>query len=177
MSAKGAPIDYLKAILVTYTRLRAIDIYRKRNERQYADAPLDDEHFGHLGVEKVDFTEQLHDRQTIIRQVRRLQVRLNPTERNAVALCLLRGYRRPEAADLLGISEPTFQKIMDRATRKLATVCTQLNVRVCGDEEWARALHLYALELICRDSPDHERIMTHIANCESCRRYTAADRR
>jgi DNA-directed RNA polymerase specialized sigma24 family protein len=174
MFTKGAPIDCLKAILVTCTRRRAIDIYRKRNDGRYTDAPLDDEHFGNFGVEKVDLIEQLHDRQTIIRLVRRLQVLLNPTERNAVALCLLRGYRRHEAADLLGIPEPAFQKIMDRASRKLATVCTQLSVRGCGDEEWAQALRSYALELICRDSPDYGRITTHIASCESCRRYTTA---
>lgn len=174
MFTKGTAIDCLKAFLVTCTRLRAIDIHRKRKDDRYTNAPLDDEHFGHFGLQKVDLTEQLHDKLRILRLFRRLQVRLNPTERKAVTLCLLRGYRRREAAELLGIPEPAFQKIMDRATRKLQTVCTELAARGCGGEEWARALRSYALESICKDSPDHKRITTHIASCESCRRYTTA---
>ncbi|MGH2912699.1 MAG: RNA polymerase sigma factor, partial [Solirubrobacteraceae bacterium] len=106
-----------------------------RKEGLFTDGPLK-EHY----ADNSDLVEQVDDRRKVARLVGRMVGRLNEKERNAVALCVLHGYTRPEAAKLLGESEPAFQKIMDRASRKIAGFVVGIDARGCGDDEWARLL-------------------------------------
>ena len=97
--------------------------------------------------------------------------RLSDVQRNAVTLCLLHGYTRPEAARMLGIDPVAFGKVMDRATKKISGVVAAMDGRGCGDDEWARALRSFALGVIGEDSPDYERVAAHVRDCASCERY------
>ncbi len=166
MVARGQAIENLEGLLVTITRWRAVDVYRQRKDGLFTDGPLK-EHY----ADNSDLIEQVDDRQKLDRLVRRMVGRLNAKERNAVTLCLLHGYTRPEAAKLLGMSEPAFQKIMDRARRKIAGYVAGIDARGCGDEEWGRLLRDFAFGLIGEDHPDYVRVVEHIEECEPCKRY------
>ena len=103
----------------------------------------------------------------------RLRERLNENERRAFALCLLHGYKRAEAADLLGVERIVFERIMDGATKKLGGIVAGLQARGCGDDEWSRALRAYARGDLPGDGHDHRRVRDHLERdkCEACCRY------
>ncbi len=163
--AQGRQVDNLTGLLIDITYKRSVDIYRQRHEAMHSDAVLDDH------AADVDLAEQIDDQRKIDRLMERLIERLNTNERNAVTLCVMHGYKRPEAAQRLGIPEVAFQKIMDSATKKIAGIVTGMQARGCGGEEWARALRAFALGLTGTDSPDYERVTQHIDECASCKRY------
>ena len=54
------------------------------------------------------------------RFIARVRGRLNPRECEAVSLCVIHGYTRPEAAKLLGLERSQMEKLMDGATKKIA---------------------------------------------------------
>jgi DNA-directed RNA polymerase specialized sigma24 family protein len=162
---RGTQIENLTGLLVDITYKRSIDIYRQRNEAMQTEANLESH------AVDLDLAEQMDDQRKIARLVERLRHRLNTNERNAVTLCVLHGYKRPEAAKILGVEEAAFQKVMDSATKKLAAVTAGIQARGCGGDEWSRALRAFALGLTRTDSPDYRRIAQHLTECASCERY------
>lgn len=155
-------------LLYRITLRRAIDIYRNPQERRRVEADLE-----HQGVE-VDFAQQLDDQEKLRRLLQRLKERLNEKERRAVTLCLLHGYRRPEAADMLGVDRAAFERVMDGATKKMATIVASIDARGCGGDEWARLIRSYALGVLAPKSADYDRARAHIEGehaCDTCSRY------
>ena len=163
---RGTEIANLTGMLVEITWRRAVDAYRGLQTGQHADVDID----AH-GVE-VDLDEQLDDQQKLQRFIKRLKRRLSRQECQAVSLCLIHGYSRPEARELLGIEdEERMQKLMDRAMRKIGGIVAGIDARGCGGDEWACMLRAYALGLLGEDERDYRRASEHIEDCASCRRY------
>ena len=163
---RGTEIANLTGMLVEITWRRAVDAYREMQTGQHADVDIDTH-----GVE-VDLDEQLDDQQKLQRFIKRLKRRLSRQECQAVSLCLIHGYSRPEARELLGIEdEERMQKLMDRAMRKIGGIVAGIDARGCGGDEWACMLRAYALGLLGEDERDYRRAREHIEECASCRRY------
>jgi DNA-directed RNA polymerase specialized sigma24 family protein len=165
---QGRPVTSLAGLLYTMTLRRAIDIYRGKQERRRVDMDLDLQ-----GVE-VDLAERADERETLARVFGRVKERLNERERRAVTLCLLHGYRRPEAADLLDVDRVVFERTMDGAMRKLSGIVSGIQARGCGGDEWSRLMRAYALGLLAEDGIDYRRAHEHVEGpeaCEACRRY------
>jgi DNA-directed RNA polymerase specialized sigma24 family protein len=163
--AQSRRVENLAGLLVDITCKRAIDIYRQRNEAMHADADVE------THAVEVDLAERVDDQNKIERLLERLKDRLTDVQRNAVTLCVLQGYTRPEAARILGIEAAAFEKVMDRTMKKIGGIIAGMDSRGCGDDEWARALRSFALGLMSEDSPDYERIAEHVGECASCNRY------
>lgn len=165
---QGRPVTSLDGLLYRMTHRRAIDIYRARQERRRVDMDLEQH-----GVE-VDLAEQVDDQEKLTRLLGRLQGRLNDKERRAVTLCVLHGYKRPEAADLLGIERAVFERIMDGATKKMSGIVASIEARGCGGDEWSRLMRAFALGLLSEEETDYRRALEHVEGpdaCEACRRY------
>jgi DNA-directed RNA polymerase specialized sigma24 family protein len=163
--AQQRRVGNLAGLLVDITSKRAIDIYRQRNEAMHADADVE------THAVEIDLAERVDDQNKIERLLERLKDRLTDVQRNAVTLCILQGYTRPEAARILGIEAAAFEKVMDRTMKKIGGIIAGMDSRGCGDDEWARALRSFALGLMSEDSPDYERIAEHVSGCASCSRY------
>jgi DNA-directed RNA polymerase specialized sigma24 family protein len=163
--AQSRRVENLAGLLVDITCKRAIDIYRQRNEAMHADADVESH------AVEVDLAERVDDQHKIERLLERLKDRLTDVQRNAVTLCILHGYTRPEAARILGIEAVAFEKVMDRTMKKIGGIIAAMDSRGCGDDEWARALRSFALGLMSEDSPDYQRIAEHVGECASCERY------
>jgi DNA-directed RNA polymerase specialized sigma24 family protein len=162
---RGSKIENLTGLLVDITYKRSIDTYRQRHPAMQEEADLES-----VAID-VDLAERVDDQRKITRLVEGLIRRLNDNERNAVTLCVLHGFKRPEAARILGVEEVAFQKIMDSATKKIAGVVAGMEARGCGGDEWARALRAFALGVTNTDCPDYSRIEEHMTECASCTRY------
>jgi DNA-directed RNA polymerase specialized sigma24 family protein len=162
---KGEKVKNPTGFLVEATYHRAIDIYRPLHRDRYTDADPDEQFVD------VDMAEIVDDRQKLVRLIGRLKARLNDNERNAVTLCTIHGFRRAEAARMLGMRESAFQKIMDSATVKMGAVVASMEARGCAGDEWAKALRSFALRRMGPAEPDHGRIEEHIEDCASCKRY------
>jgi DNA-directed RNA polymerase specialized sigma24 family protein len=162
----GTKIANLTGMLVEITWRRAVDTYRQPHPGQHADVDID----AH-GVE-VDLDQQLDDQEKLQRFIKRLKGRLSQQECQAVGLCLIHGYTRPEARKLLGIKdEARMQKLMDGATKKIGVIVASISARGCGDDEWARLLRAYALGTLAEEHPDYPRAREHIEKCTACHRY------
>jgi len=165
---RGRPVDPLGGLLYTITLRRALDIHRQRREATLIDPDLE-----RYGAEP-DLAGQVDDQDKLKRLLERLRKRLSDKERRAVALCLLHGYTRPEAADLLGVDRVVFERTMDGATKKMSGIVAAIQARGCGDAEWSRLMRNYALGLIPEHNRDHSRAQGHFEGpdaCEPCRRY------
>jgi DNA-directed RNA polymerase specialized sigma24 family protein len=90
-------IDNLTGMLVLVTWRRAVDIYRANHPSEHEDVDVSER-----GVEP-DLAAEVDDREKLKRLFSRLKGRLNQREREAVSLCILHGYSRPEAAKLLNV--------------------------------------------------------------------------
>ena len=163
----GKPVSSLGGLLFVAVHRRAVDICRQTHERRRVDFGLDEQ------VVERDLAEGLDDQVRLEHLMRRLRERLNENERRAFALCLLHGYKRAEAADLLGVERIVFERIMDGATKKLGGIVAGLQARGCGDDEWSRALRAYARGDLPGDGHDHRRVRDHLERdkCEACCRY------
>lgn len=163
---RGGEVQNLTGMLVDITWKRAVDTYRGERPAQHADVDIDQQ------VVEVDVDEQLDDQAKLKRFIDRLKGRLNQREREAVSLCLIHGYSRPEARELLGIEdEARMQKLMDGATKKIGVVVASITARGCGGEEWTGMLRAYALGLLTPEDRDYTRTEEHIADCLPCKRY------
>lgn len=165
---QGRPVAPLEGLLYTMTHRRAIDIYRARQERRRVDLDLEQHRV------EIDLAEQVDDQEKLTRLLGRLQERLNDKERRAVTLCVLHGYKRPEAADLLGIDHVVFERIMDGATKKMSGIVASIEARGCGGDEWSRLMRSFALGLLSEEETDYRRALEHVEGrdaCQACRRY------
>jgi len=163
---RGTKIGNLTGMLVEITWRRAVDAYRESRPAQRADVDIDTH-----GVE-ADLDQQLDDQEKLQRFIKRLKGRLSQQECQAVGLCLIHGYTRPEARKLLGIKdEARMQKLMDGATKKIGVIVASISARGCGDDEWSRLMRDYALGLLAEDDRDYPRAIDHIKGCTACHRY------
>ena len=165
---QGRPLTSLAGLLFTMVHRRAIDIYRAKQEGRRVEMDLEQQ------AVDADLADRADDHEKLTRLLGRLKDRLNDKERRAVTLCVLHGYKRPEAADLLGIDRVVFERIMDGATKKMAGVVASIEARGCGGDEWSRLMRAYALGLLSEDEPDYQRAHAHVDGsdpCEACRRY------
>ena len=163
--SQGEEVTNLTGFLIDITYKRAFDIYRQRHEGQHEDADLA------TRSANGDVVDQVDDQLKIQELIARMKRRLNENERKAVTLCLLHGFRRREAADMLGIEQAPFQRIMDSATKKLGGIAAEIDARGCAEGEWSRLLRSYALGLIAETDRDYPRAEKHVAECEACDRY------
>jgi RNA polymerase sigma factor (sigma-70 family) len=166
--SRGGPVTSLAGLLYVIVHRRAQDIYRQKHESRRVDLDLDQQ------AVDADLDEQLDDQALLNALLDRLKVRLNDNERKGITLCVLHGYKRPEAADKLGIDRVVFERIMDGATKKMSGIIASIDARGCGGEEWQRALRDYALGTLAEDEQDYQRVHDHIDGkdaCASCRRY------
>jgi DNA-directed RNA polymerase specialized sigma24 family protein len=159
----GEKIDNLTGMLVLVTWRRAVDIYRANHPSEHEDVDVSER-----GVEP-DLAAEVDDREKLKRLFDRLKGRLNKREREAVSLCILHGYSRPEAAKLLNVPEPALQKVMDGAMKKIGGIVASLSARGCGDED-AELIRAYAFSAI-DDDREYKRAAAHVEQCASCRRY------
>jgi DNA-directed RNA polymerase specialized sigma24 family protein len=165
---KGRPLTSLDGLLFTMVHRRAIDVYRAKHDGRRVEMDLE--------AQPVDaeIVEQIDDQEMLTRLLGRLKDRLNDKERRGVTLCVLHGYTRPEAADLLGIDRVKFERIMDGASKKMSGIVASLEARGCGGDEWSRMMRAYALGVLSEDEPDYQRALAHIEEpnrCEACYRY------
>jgi DNA-directed RNA polymerase specialized sigma24 family protein len=165
---KGRPVTSLAGLLFTMMHRRAQDIYISKKDSRRVEMDLEQQAIDG------DLAAQVDDQEMLTRLLGRLKDRLNDKERRAVTLCLLHGYTRPEAADLLGIDRVVFERIMDGASRKMAGIVASLEARGCGGDEWSRMMRAYALGLLTEEDRDYHKAMKHLdgpGGCEACRRY------
>ena len=163
---RGNKIRNLTGMLVDITWRRAVDAYRESRPAQRAEVDIE------AHAVEVDLDQQLDDQEKLRRFIKRLKRRLSQQECQAVSLCLIHGYSRPEARKLLGIKdEARMQKLMDGATKKIGAIVASISARGCGDDEWARLLRAYALGTLAEEHPDYPRAREHIEKCTACHRY------
>jgi len=165
---RGKPLTSLSGLLYKMTYSRAVDIYRSPQERRRVDLDLEQHRV------ETDIAEQLDDQEKLARLLGRLKDRLNDKERNAVTLCTLHGYTRPEAADKLGIDRIVFERIMDGATKKMSGIVESIEARGCGEKEWTDLMLAYAHRVLDENDRDYPRAWAHVDGpdpCEACRRY------
>ena len=136
---QGREVTNLTGFLIDITHERSIDIYRRRHEGSALRCRPPRAQYGGRSRRAARRPAQAPAPD------RAHEARLNENERKAVTLCLLHGFRRPEAADMLRIEQAAFQRIMDGATKKLAGIVAEIDARGCGGGEWARLLRSYAL--------------------------------
>jgi DNA-directed RNA polymerase specialized sigma24 family protein len=162
---RGKTVSNLTGLLVEISWRRAVDLYREQRPGQRVDLAVDEHSI------ELDVDAQLDDQIKLKRFIARVRDSLNPRECEAVSLCVIHGYTRPEAAEILGLTRPQIEKLMDRATKKIGGIVASINARGCGGDEWARLMQSYALGLIAEDDRDYPRAAEHVAECETCRRY------
>jgi RNA polymerase sigma factor (sigma-70 family) len=168
---QGRTVTSLGGLLYTIMLRRAIDICRQKRETPLAELDLDQS-----GVEP-ELTEQLEHQEKLRGLLDRLRENLNSKERQAVTLCVIHGYSRPEAAELLGIDRMIFERIMDGATKKISRVVATIQARGCSDGEWSRLMRDYALGLLPEQNRDYLRAREHTEGpdaCAACSRYVHA---
>jgi DNA-directed RNA polymerase specialized sigma24 family protein len=164
----GRPVTSLPGLLFTICHRRALDAYRHPGGRGRVQLDVDRQ------AVDVDMAEVLDDRDRLARLIDGLRERLTGRERRAVALCVLHGYPRDEAAELLGINPKRFQRIMDDANTKMKGVLATVDTRGCGDHEWAGLMRDFALGTLTPEDRDYQRARSHIEGpdaCVPCQRY------
>jgi DNA-directed RNA polymerase specialized sigma24 family protein len=92
---RGDQVTNLTGMLVEVTWRRAVDVYREARPGQRVEIDLDQ-----YSVE-LDVDAALDDQIKLNRFIKRVRDRLNPRECEAVSLCVIQGYPRAEAAELL----------------------------------------------------------------------------
>jgi RNA polymerase sigma factor (sigma-70 family) len=165
---RGNPVVNLTGMLIEITWRRAVDIYRELRPSQRTSLEPEEPAL------ELDLDTQLDDQIRLKRLITLARNRLNPRECEAIGLCIIHGYSRPEAAKLMGLNRRQIEKLMDAATKKIGGIVTAISTRGCGGDEWARLMRSYALGLIAENDRDYPRAAEHIAQCATCRRYVNA---
>src|ERR1022692_4362289 len=162
---RGTPVSNLTGMLIEITWRRAVDLYRELRPSQRVDLQVEEP------IVDLDVDAQLDDQIKLKRFIAQVRGRLNPRECEAVSLCVIHGYPRPEAAKLMGLQRRQMEKLMDGATQKIGGVVASISTRGCGGDEWTRLMRSYALGLIAEDDRDYPRAAEHVSQCAACRRY------
>jgi DNA-directed RNA polymerase specialized sigma24 family protein len=166
--AAGEDVENPAGFLVTVGYRRAIEELR----RQRADTRADPIELEELGVDH-DVVARLDDATRVRHVVEGMKERLDERECKAAALCLIHGYTRPEAADLLGESLKRMEKVMDGVQRKLAGLTADI-------DDWCHSrrsmIKAYALGLLEPGGERHAHATEHLAGCSACRSYVNSTR-
>jgi DNA-directed RNA polymerase specialized sigma24 family protein len=162
--AADEPVDNRKAFLVTVTYRRALSERRaSRTERLAADADLD-----RLGVEP-DIDARLDAEVQLRHFVQGLRAELDERELQAATLTYLHGLSRPEAAKVIGIAPRRMEKVMDRASKRIAAVIDAVRPgELC--EELDSPVRAFAVGLLDEDGERYAIARDHLESCPACRR-------
>ncbi|MDO8214147.1 sigma-70 family RNA polymerase sigma factor, partial [Conexibacter sp. CPCC 206217] len=167
--AAGEQIDNRAAFLTTVAYRRAIEEIRRQRPDQHADEATPE-----TLPATIDIAGQLDDTATLAHVLEGMKDRLDPREQRAAALCLIHGYTRPEAADLLGEPPRRMEKVMDAVTRKLAQIVGEVR------DDWCRSrrslVTAYALGLLEEGGERHRIAQEHLDDCSACRRFVNVSR-
>lgn len=164
--ARGERIPCAAAYLITIAYRRAIDELRRNGpaRRLAIDVDLLATNEGADWATAMDNRARIHHYREAMREY------LSGVEFAAVALCHIEGFSRPKAALLLGVSDRRVQKIMDRATSKLAGP-----VELIKEDEWCShqmsKIRALASGILAPDGPRYALAMAHLKQCSVCRSY------
>lgn len=161
----GVEIDNLPGALVDTTFKRTLDELRRQRLDRHADA-ID---VADCGVDP-ELDARLDAQTTLQSMLEGMREQLEQREAQGVALCLLHGLSRAEAAKQLDMPRRRFEKLMDRATRKVGRVA-----EVIERGDWCRErqslIKAYALEVLDPEGERHALALMHLSRCPSCRQY------
>ena len=162
--AADEPVDNRKAFLVTVTYRRALSERRaNRSERLAADADLDA-----LGTEP-DIDARLDAELQLRHFVQGLRAELDERELQAATLTYLHGLSRSEAAKVIGIAPRRMEKVMDRASKRIAAVIDVVRPgELC--EELDSPVRAFAVGLLDEDGERYAIARDHLETCPACRR-------
>lgn len=162
--AADEPVDNRVAFLVTVTYRRALSERRaNRPERLAADADLDG-----LGTEP-DIDARLDAELQLRHFVQGLRAELDERELQAATLTYLHGLSRPEAAKVIGIAPRRMEKVMDRASKRIAAVIDAVRPgELC--EELDSPVRAFAVGLLDEDGERYSIARDHLETCPACRR-------
>jgi DNA-directed RNA polymerase specialized sigma24 family protein len=162
--AADEPIDNRKAFLVTVTYRRALSERRaSRPERLDGEADLEG-----LGVEP-DIDARLDAELQLRHFIQGLRAELDERELQAATLTYLHGLSRPEAAKVIGIAPRRMEKVMDRASKRIAAVIDAVRPgELC--EELDSPIRAFAVGLLDEEGERYAVARDHLATCPACRR-------
>lgn len=162
--AADEPVDNRIGFLVTVTYRRALSERRaSRAERLDAAADLEG-----LGVEP-DIDARLDAELQLRHFVQGLRVELDERELQAATLTYLHGLSRPEAAKVIGIPPRRMEKVMDRASKRIAAVIDAVRPgELC--EELDSPIRAFAVGLLDEEGERYAIARDHLATCPACRR-------
>lgn len=161
----GEDIRNPEGFLIRVACRRAIDDARHlRGLERDASAELDEQ------ATEYDIDEEL-DRRTLMRHFREgLKEKLTERQCQAATLCLIIGYTRPKAAEMLGISPKRMERIMDDAQRKISAFAPSITDGAwCKDHE--SVMRAYARRILDPDGERYKFAKGHLAACPGCRHF------
>jgi DNA-directed RNA polymerase specialized sigma24 family protein len=161
----GEEITNPEGFLIKVACRRAIDDARRmRGLDRDPSSEVDEQ-----GVEP-DIAEQL-DHRTLLRHFREgLKEKLTERECQAATLCLIIGYTRPQAADMLGISPKRMERIMDDAQRKIGAFEATITEHAwCASHE--SLMRAYAVRVLNEQGDRYKLARAHLGECPACRRF------
>jgi DNA-directed RNA polymerase specialized sigma24 family protein len=156
---EGAGSEALAPFLVVVASYKAIDEARRTSPRLIAGG-ID---VSMCSIESVS-AKALDLKITIRHVFEAMRETLGERELEAVRLCCVIGYSRPEAAELIGVTPDRMEKIMDGAQLKLRP-----QLRAIKEGRWC-AIHKSRLRALAAGllSPDGERYRAALAHLEMC---------
>jgi RNA polymerase sigma factor (sigma-70 family) len=162
-AASGTEIVNTGGFLVQVAFRRAIDDVRQLRPDERSELPLEA-----VAAVEHDVVGQLEDQRRLREFAEALREELGERERVAASLCYVHGYTRPQAAELMGLSERRMQKVMDAVSKAIGRITREIQA---GERCESRASlnKAYALGLL---DPDGERFATaraHLDECPRCR--------
>lgn len=162
--AADEPVDNRIGFLVTVTYRRALSERRaSRAERLDGDADLEG-----LGTEP-DLDARLDAELQLRHFVQGLRAELDERELQAATLTYLHGLSRPEAAKVIGIPPRRMEKVMDRASKRIAAVIEAVRPgELC--EELDSPIRAFAVGLLDEEGERYAIARDHLATCPACRR-------
>jgi DNA-directed RNA polymerase specialized sigma24 family protein len=162
--AADEPVDNRVAFLVTVTYRRALSERRaSRPERLDGEADLEG-----LGVEP-DIDARLDAELQLRHFIQGLRAELDERELQAATLTYLHGLSRPEAAKVIGIAPRRMEKVMDRASKRIAAVIDAVRPgELC--EELDSPVRAFAVGLLDEEGERYAIARDHLATCPACRR-------
>jgi DNA-directed RNA polymerase specialized sigma24 family protein len=161
----GEEITNPEGFLIAVGVRRGIDDARRlRGLERDASVELDQQ------ATEYDIDDEL-DRRTLLRHFREgLKEKLTQRECQAATLCLIIGYTRPKAAEMLGIAPKRMERIMDDAQRKITAFAPSITDGAwCDDHE--SLMRAYARRVLDPDGERYKFAKAHLAACPRCRRF------
>lgn len=160
--SNGEAIEAPGGFLVVVALRRAIDEARRARRRLFADG-VD---VTRIGVAD-DLAEAMDDRTSIQQYLEALKA-LTTLERQALTLCMFRGYTRPSAARLMDEPSKRMERIMDDAQSKLRP-----HVEAIKDGSWCATyesrLRAMAVGMLDKEGERYRTAVRHLHGCSACR--------